>query len=164
MTSRQLLMVLLTGVAAAAGAGIGPGNWEPIAVPTLPMVIGDASSIVRVKILDVPAEGALPVEVLEVYWGEFENNGFVDPSYLIPDETPMGAHPGRFEFRTGEQYVLFGSRGVGGVYKPYLYWNTKFGVADVVKGKVDLSRLAEGPREITIAEFREIVKAAKYGN
>lgn len=164
MMTKRLILAAWLAAAAAAGAGIGPGDWEPASVPTLPMCIGDATSIVRVKVLDAPAEGPIPVEVLEVYWGEFENNGFVDPTFLIPDETPMGTHPGRFEFRTGEQYVLFGGRGVGGVYKPFLHWNTKYGVADVYKGKVDLSRLAEGPREITIAEFREIVKAVKYGN
>jgi hypothetical protein len=153
---------ILTLAAAAWGEGVGKGQFEPVAVPTLPMAVGDATSIVRVEVLGEPTEGDVPVEVCEVYWGDFENTGWVDPTYLVPDDTDVGSHYVRFEFHKGEQYILLGWRGPGGVYKPFLHWNTSFGVLDIYKGKVDLSRLAEGPREIPIAEFRELVKRVKY--
>jgi len=163
MRAVRVLAVFLAAAAAVSHAAVGKGQWEPVAVPTLPMAIGDASTIVRVEVLEERSEGPVPVEVLEVYFGDFENAGFVDPTYLVPDDSDIGAHEVRFTFVKGRQYIILGWRGPGGVYKPFLHWNTSWGVLDVNKGKVDLSRLAEGPKEIPIAEFRELVRQVKYG-
>ena len=73
------LAVLSAGGAAAA-------TWPPAPVPTLEEAIAQSPNVVRVKILEVPAEGPIPVEVREVYWGEFENRGWLEPTYEVPDE------------------------------------------------------------------------------
>ncbi|MGD8720039.1 MAG: hypothetical protein PVH29_14610 [Candidatus Zixiibacteriota bacterium] len=147
-----------------AVAGVnGAEEMEPAKVPTLAEAIAQAPNVVRVEILEVPEEGPVYVEVREVYWGEFENEGWINPTYDVPDEEGDGTHEVKFEFRPGEQYVLFGDRSFGGLYHPYLYWNTRWGVADVVEGEMELARFAEGPRRMPLAEFRELVKEIKWG-
>ncbi|UCH78352.1 MAG: hypothetical protein JSU81_11650 [Candidatus Coatesbacteria bacterium] len=138
-------------------------SWPPAEVPTLEEAVARAPNVVRVEILEVPEEGPVRVEVREVYWGEFENEGWVDPTYEVPDAEGEGGHDVAFEFRPGEQYVLFAERHFGGLYRPYLFWNTRWGVADVVEGELDLARFAEGPRLLPLTEFREMVKEIKWG-
>ena len=138
-------------------------TWPPAEAPTLEEAVAQAPQIVRVKVVEVPAEGPVRVEVREVYWGDFENEGWVDPTYAVPDEEGEGGHDVAFEFKVGEQYVIFGRRDFGGLYKPFLFWNTRWGVADVVEGELELARFAEGPRRIPLAEFRELVREIKWG-
>jgi hypothetical protein len=145
-------------VASAHGA-----SWPLAAVPTLEEAVAQAPNIVRVEILEVPEEGPVRVEVREAYWGEFENEGWVDPTYQVPDAEGEGGHDVAFEFRLGDQYVLFAERHFGGLYRPYLFWNTRWGVADVVEGELDLARFAEGPRRLPLTEFREMVREIKWG-
>ena len=147
---------------AALGAAP-PAAWPPAKVPTLEEAIAQAPNIVRVKIIEVPAEGPIPVEVREVYWGDFENRGWLDATYEVPAEEGEGSHDVVFEFKVGEQYVIFGRRDFGGLYRPFLFWNTRWGVADVVEDEIDLARFAEGPRRIPLAEFRELVREIKWG-
>jgi hypothetical protein len=147
----------------AWGAAAAAAEWPPAPVPTLAEAIAQSPNVVRVKVVEVPAEGPVRAEVREVYWGDFENEGWVDPTYEVPDEEGEGGHDVAFEFKVGEQYVIFGRRDFGGLYKPFLFWNTRWGVADVVEDEVDLARFAEGPRRIPLAEFREIVKEVKWG-
>jgi hypothetical protein len=137
--------------------------WPPAEVPTLDEAVAQAPNIVRVKVVEAPAEGPVRVEVREVYWGDFENEGWVDPAYAVPDEEGEGGHDVAFEFKVGEQYVIFGRRDFGGLYRPFLFWNTRWGVADVVENEIDLARFAEGPRRIPLAEFRELVREIKWG-
>jgi hypothetical protein len=132
-------------------------------VPALEGAIAQAPNIVRVKVVEAPADGPVRVEVREVYWGDFENEGWVDATYEVPDEEGEGGHDVAFEFKVGEQYVIFGRRDFGGLYKPFLFWNTRWGVANVVEGELDLARFAEGPRRIPLAEFRETVREIKWG-
>ena len=150
-------------LALAAAAFAAAATWPPAEVPTLEEAVAGAPNIVRVKVLEVPEEGPVRVEVREVYWGDFENEGWVDPTYEVPDEEGEGGHDVAFEFKVGEQYVIFGRRDFGGLYLPSLFWNTRWGVADVVEDEVDLSRFAEGPRRMPIAEFRELVREIKWG-
>lgn len=150
-------------LAALAACGAAAAEWPPESVPTLEAAVVLAPNIVRVKVLEVPAEGPIPVEVREVYWGEFENKGWLDPTYEVPNEEGEGGHDVVFEFKVGEQYVIFGRRDFGGLYRPFLFWNTRWGVADVVEDELDLSRFAEGPRLMPLAEFRELVKEIKWG-
>ncbi len=150
-------LIILAPLAAVAG------SWLPAAVPTLAEAVARAPQIVRVKVLEVLAEGPVAVEVREVYWGDFENKGWLEPNYEVPDAEGEGGHDVAFEFRVGEQYVIFGRRDFGGLYKPFLFWNTRWGVADVVDGELDLARFAEGPRRIPLAEFRELVREIKWG-
>ena len=162
MALRQLsrplpALIILAPLAAIAG------RWLPAAVPTLAEAVARSPNIVRVKVLEVPAEGPVRIDVREVYWGDFENKGWVDADYEVPDAEGEGGHDVAFEFRVGEQYVIFGRRDFGGLYKPFLFWNTRWGVADVVDGELDLARFAEGPRRIPLAEFRELVREIKWG-
>ena len=150
------LLILAPSAAVAAG-------WPAAAVPTLADAVARSPNIVRVKVLELPAEGPVRVEVREVYWGDFENKGWVDPTYEVPDEEGEGGHDVAFEFEVGEQYVIFGRRDFGGLYRPFLFWNTRWGVADVVEDELDLARFAEGPRRIPLAEFRELVREVKWG-
>jgi hypothetical protein len=150
------LALVSTALAAAA-------SWPPAEVPTVEEAVAQAPQIVRVKVVEVPAEGPVRVEVREVYWGDFENEGWVDPTYEVPDEEGEGGHDVAFEFKVGEQYVIFGRRDFGGLYRPFLFWNTRWGVADVVEGELELARFAEGPRRIPLAEFRETVREVKWG-
>ncbi len=138
-------------------------TWPPAEVPTVEEAVAQAPQIVRVKVVEVPEEGPVRVEVREVYWGDFENEGWVDPTYEVPDEEGEGSHDVAFEFKVGEQYVVFGRRDFGGLYRPFLFWNTRWGVADVVEGELELARFAEGPRRIPLAEFRELVREIKWG-
>jgi hypothetical protein len=151
---------LLAFASAAVGAA---AKWPPAPVPTLEEAIAESPNVVRVKVVEVPLEGPVRVEVREVYWGEFENEGWVDPAYAVPDEEGEGGHDVAFEFKVGEQYVIFGRRDFGGLYKPFLFWNTRWGVADVVEDEIDLARFAEGPRRMPLAEFRELVREIKWG-
>jgi hypothetical protein len=157
MRKSAIALALATAACAAAA------SWPPAEVPTLEDAIAVAPNIVRVKVLEVPEEGPVRVEVREVYWGDFENEGWVDPTYEVPDEEGEGGHDVAFEFKVGEQYVIFGRRDFGGLYLPSLFWNTRWGVADVVEDEVDLSRFAEGPRRVSIPEFRELVREIKWG-
>jgi hypothetical protein len=150
------LALVSTALAAAA-------SWPPAEVPTVEEAVAQAPQIVRVKVVEVPAEGPVRVEVREVYWGDFENEGWVDPTYEVPDEEGEGGHDVAFEFKVGEQYVIFGRRDFGGLYRPFLFWNTRWGVADVVEDELELARFAEGPRRIPLAEFRELVREIKWG-
>jgi hypothetical protein len=150
------LLILAPSAAVAAG-------WPPAEVPTLAEAVARSANIVRVKVLEVPEEGPVRVEVREVYWGDFENKGWVDSTYEVPDEEGEGGHDVAFEFKVGEQYVIFGRRDFGGLYRPSLFWNTRWGVADVVEDELDLARFAEGPRRIPLAEFRELVREIKWG-
>jgi hypothetical protein len=150
-------------LALASAACAVAATWPPAEVPTLAEAVGRAPNIVRVKVVEVPEEGPVRVEVREVYWGDFENEGWVDPAYEVPDEEGEGGHDVAFEFRVGEQYVIFGRRDFGGLYRPFLFWNTRWGVADVVEDELDLARFAEGPRRIPLAEFRELVRELKWG-
>ena len=148
---------------AAAAAGVA---LEPAPVPTLDEAIAQAPEIVRVKVLAVPAEGPAEVDVREVYFGDFENQGWLDASYKVPGAPGEEPRLERVELKVGAQYVLFTIRGPGGVYQPYLFWNTRWGIAEVVggaDGELDLSRLAEGSQRLTLAEFREKVRAIKWG-
>jgi hypothetical protein len=145
------------------GAGATAASWPPAPVPTLEEAIAQSPNVIRVKILEVPAEGPIPVEVREVYWGDFENRGWLDAAYEVPAEEGEEGHDVFFEFKVGEQYVIFGRRDFGGLYKPFLFWNTRWGVADVVEDELELARFAEGPRRIPLAEFRELVKEIKWG-
>ena len=151
------------GSALASAALAAAATWPPAEAPTLEEAVARAPNIVRVKVVEVPAEGPVRVEVREVYWGDFENEGWVDPAYEVPDEEGEGGHDVAFEFKVGEQYVIFGRRDFGGLYRPYLFWNTRWGVADVVEGELDMARFAEGPRRIPLAEFRETVREVKWG-
>lgn len=151
------------GLALAWAALAAAASWPPAEVPTLEEAVAQAPNIVRVKVVEVPAEGPVRVEVREVYWGDFENEGWVDPTYEVPDEEGEGGHDVAFEFKVGEQYVVFGRRDFGGLYRPFLFWNTRWGVADVVEGEIDLARFGEGPRRIPLAEFRETVREIKWG-
>ena len=153
----------LAALAMLSAPGARAASWPPAPVPTLEEAIAQSPNVVRVKILEAPAEGPIPVEVREVYWGEFENRGWVEPTYEVPDEEGEGGHDVAFEFKVGEQYVIFGRRDFGGLYQPFLFWNTRWGVADVVDEEIDLARFAEGPRRIPLAEFRELVKEIKWG-
>ena len=58
--------------------------------------------------------------------------GWVDATYEVPDEEGEGGHDVAFEFKVGEQYVIFGRRDFGGLYKPFLFWNTPY---DLYVGK-----------------------------
>ncbi|NIT35046.1 MAG: hypothetical protein GTN49_00870 [candidate division Zixibacteria bacterium] len=149
--------------ALAALAALAAAKWPPAEVPTLEEAIGRSPNIVRVKVLEVPEEGPVRVEVREVYWGDFENKGWVDPTYEVPDAEGEGGHDVAFEFKVGEQYVIFGRRDFGGLYRPFLFWNTRWGVADVVEDELELARFAEGPRRIRLAAFRETVREVKWG-
>lgn len=151
------------GLALASAALAAAATWPPAEAPTLEEAVARAPNIVRVKVVEVPAEGPVRVEVREVYWGDFENEGWVDSTYAVPDEEGEGGHDVAFEFKVGEQYVIFGRRDFGGLYKPFLFWNTRWGVADVVEGELELARFAEGPRRIPLAEFRELVREIKWG-
>ncbi len=151
------LALVSTALAAAAA------TWPPAEVPTLEEAVAQAPNIVRVKVVEAPAAGPVRVEVREVYWGDFENEGWVDATYEVPDEEGEGGHDVAFEFKVGEQYVIFGRRDFGGLYRPFLFWNTRWGVANVVEGELDLARFAEGPRRIPLAEFRETVREIKWG-
>jgi hypothetical protein len=151
------------GLAFASAAVAAAATWPPAEAPTLEEAVAQAPNIVRVKVVEVPAEGPVRVEVREVYWGDFENEGWVDPTYAVPDEEGEGGHDVAFEFKLGKQYVVFGRRDFGGLYKPFLFWNTRWGVADVVEDELELARFAEGPRRIPLAEFRELVREIKWG-
>jgi hypothetical protein len=151
------------GSALASAALAAAATWPPAEAPTLEEAVARAPNIVRVKVVEVPAEGPVRVEVREVYWGDFENEGWVDPTYGVPDEEGEGGHDVAFEFKVGEQYVIFGRRDFGGLYRPFLFWNTRWGVADVVENELELARFAEGPRRIPLAEFRELVREIKWG-
>ncbi len=151
-------LALVSAALAAAAA-----TWPPAEVPTLEEAVAQAPNIVRVKVVEVPAAGPVRVEVREVYWGDFENKGWVDAMYAVPDEEGEGGHDVAFEFKVGEQCVIFGRRDFGGLYRPFLFWNTRWGVANVVEGELDLARFAEGPRRIPLAEFRETVREIKWG-
>jgi hypothetical protein len=157
------LFVTAFGWALAWGMAAAAASWPPAPVPALEEAIAQSPNIVRVKVVEVPAEGPVRVEVREVYWGDFENEGWLEPTYEVPDEEGEGSHDVAFEFKVGEQYVIFGRRDFGGLYKPFLFWNTRWGVAEVAEDEVDLSRFAEGPRRMPLAEFREIVKEIKWG-
>jgi len=150
---------LTLAVASSAAAA----EWPAAEVPTLEEAVAQAPCIVRVKVVEVPEKGPVRVEVREVYWGDFENEGWVDAAYEVPDEEGEGSHDVAFEFKVGEQYVIFGRRDFGGLYKPFLFWNTRWGVADVVEDELELARFAEGPRLIPLAEFRELVRELKWG-
>jgi hypothetical protein len=151
------------GLAFASAAVAAAATWPLAEAPTLEEAVAQAPNIVRVKVVEVPAEGPVRVEVREVYWGDFENEGWVDPTYEVPDEEGEGGHDVAFEFKVGEQYVIFGRRDFGGLYRPFLFWNTRWGVADVVEDELELARFAEGPRRIPLAEFRELVREIKWG-
>ena len=150
-------------ILAALGASAAGDERARAPVPTPAEAIAQAPAVARGTVREVPEDGPVRVEVREVYWGEFENEGWLEPNYEVPDDEGPATHEVEFEFREGEQYVLFARRGVGGVYVPFLYWNTRWGVADVVEDELDLSRLAEGPRRIPLAEFRELVRQIKWG-
>ncbi len=147
---------------AAAFVATAAAALEPTAVPTLAEAIAQAPEIVRVKVIEVTADGMARVEVREVYFGEFENVGWVDLRYDVPAEGG-GVKAVALDVKVGAQYVLFAQRDVGGVYLPYLYWNTRWGVADVVDDELDLSRLAEGTKRAKLTEFRELVRQVKWG-
>lgn len=141
------------------------GYFAAADVPTLAEAVALAPEIIRVEILEVKPEGLAWVAVREVYFGEFENAGWVDGRYEVT--TAEGASsPVAFEWRVGAQYVIFATRAGGGVYRPFFVGNTRWGVADVVggaDGELDLSRLAEGARRIRLADFRELVRQVKWG-
>ena len=168
MKLNKIVYALLAAAAAASGLSESlEGEAVAGVVPTLADAVAQSPQIIRVEVTDVPADGrAVAVEVWEVLFGDFETAGWVDPRYDAPGTDGAPPRTLAFDFKKGAQYLLFCQRGAGGVYKPFFYWNTRWGVADVVggvDGNVDLSRLAEGNRTIKLAELRELVKEIKWG-